>query len=80
MRLATAGCILAAAALAPPVPARADAANAPPPRPNVVFILADDLGWGDLSSYGARDLETPQIDRLAREGIRFSDFYAAANT
>jgi len=80
VRLATAGCILAAAALASPVPARADAANAPPPRPNVVFILADDLGWGDLSSYGARDLETPQIDRLAREGIRFSDFYAAANT
>ena len=38
------------------------------PRPNVVFILADDLGYGDLSSYGATDIATPHIDRLAREG------------
>jgi len=50
------------------------------PRPNVVFVLADDLGHGDLSSYGASDLATPHIDRLAREGLRFTDFYAAANT
>jgi arylsulfatase A-like enzyme len=50
------------------------------PRPNVVFVLADDLGYGDLSSYGATDLATPNIDRLAREGIRFTDFYAVANT
>lgn len=50
------------------------------PRPNVVFVLADDLGYGDLSSYGARDLATPNIDRLASEGVRFREFYAAANT
>jgi arylsulfatase A-like enzyme len=50
------------------------------PRPNVVFILADDLGYGDLSSYGATGIETPQIDRLAREGLRFTDFYSAGNT
>jgi arylsulfatase A-like enzyme len=50
------------------------------PRPNVVFILADDLGYGDLSSYGATDLATPNIDRVAREGLRFTDFYAVANT
>ncbi len=68
--LATAASAFAAA----PVPAAA------PPRPNVVLILADDLGYGDLSSYGATDLETPHIDRLAKEGIRFTDFYAAANT
>ena len=50
------------------------------PRPNVVFILADDLGYGDLSCYGATDIATPNIDRLAREGMRFTDFYSAANT
>lgn len=45
-------------------------------RPNVVLIIADDLGYGDLSSYGAPDAKTPNIDRLAREGIRFTDAYA----
>jgi len=48
--------------------------------PNIVFILADDLGYGDLSSYGASDINTPNIDSLAKEGIRFTDYYAAANT
>src|SRR5215470_1385689 len=56
------------------------AAAAQAPRPNILFILADDLGYGDLSSYGATDLPTPHIDRLAHEGIRFTDHYAAANT
>src|SRR5262249_44843614 len=60
---------IAALACAAPAASAADA-----PRPNVVFVLADDLGWGDLSSYGATDLATPNIDRLAREGIRFTDF------
>lgn len=50
------------------------------PRPNIVFILADDLGYGDLSSYGANDIATPNIDRLAAEGIRFTDYYTPANT
>jgi len=49
-------------------------------RPNIIFILADDLGYGDLSSYGATDIATPQIDRLAKEGIRFTDHYTPANT
>jgi len=44
--------------------------------PNVLLILVDDLGYGDLSSYGATDLTTPQIDRLVRQGMRFSQFYA----
>ncbi len=46
--------------------------------PNIIFILADDLGYGDLSSYGADDIDTPNIDRLAAEGIRFTDHYTPA--
>jgi arylsulfatase A-like enzyme len=46
------------------------------PRPNVVMIIMDDLGYGDLGSYGGPDAKTPNIDRLAREGVRFTDFYA----
>lgn len=44
--------------------------------PNVVFILADDLGWGDLGCYGADLHQTPHLDRLAREGVRFTQAYA----
>jgi arylsulfatase A len=47
-------------------------------RPNFVFILADDLGWADLGCYGSDLHETPNIDRLARQGMRFTDAYAAA--
>jgi len=47
-------------------------------RPNVVLIITDDMGWADLGSYGAPDVKTPNIDRLARDGIRFTDFYANA--
>ena len=50
-----------------------------PARPNVVVIFADDLGYGDLSCYGAPEIETPQLDRLAEEGLRFTDFYSAAS-
>ena len=49
-------------------------------RPNVVLIYADDLGYGDVSSYGARALQTPNIDRLAREGLRFTDAHSPAAT
>ncbi|MGD9556365.1 MAG: sulfatase [Mangrovibacterium sp.] len=48
-------------------------------RPNVVFILADDLGWSDLGCYGSRFYETPRIDQLAKEGIRFTNAYAACH-
>jgi arylsulfatase A-like enzyme len=50
-----------------------------PTRPNVVLIMMDDVGYGDYGSYGAPDIRTPNIDRLAREGARFTDFYAAAS-
>lgn len=45
-------------------------------RPNVIFILADDLGYGELGCYGQELIKTPQIDQMAREGMRFTDFYA----
>src|SRR6266545_7994166 len=44
--------------------------------PNVVLVLMDDLGYGDLGSYGAPDVRTPNIDRLARDGVRLTDAYA----
>lgn len=45
--------------------------------PNVVLILVDDLGYGDLGCFGAKDIRTPQLDRLAAQGTRFTDFYVA---
>ncbi len=45
-------------------------------RPNIVFLLADDLGWADLGCYGAADIRTPRLDALARDGVRFTHFYA----
>lgn len=51
---------------------------APPQRPNLVFILVDDLGYYDLGCYGATEVRTPRIDGLAAQGLRFTDYYAAA--
>ena len=45
-------------------------------KPNILFILADDLGYADVSCYGRRDFTTPNIDRLAAEGVRFTQAYA----
>jgi arylsulfatase A-like enzyme len=61
--------LLTASALATPA--------AEPPRPNVILILADDLGWADLGCYGSTYHRTPHLDRLARDGLRFTDAYAA---
>ena len=55
-------------------------AVAAPQKPNVVFILADDVGYGDLSCYGAKLIQTPALDRLAGEGRRFTDAHSAAST
>jgi N-acetylgalactosamine-6-sulfatase len=48
-------------------------------KPNVIFILTDDQGWGDLASYGHPYVKTPNIDRLAKEGTRFNQFYVNAS-
>ena len=64
-----------AAALA--TPGCALAQNSPAARkPNILMILVDDLGYGDLSSYGAKDMQTPNIDKLITSGMRFDNFYA----
>ena len=73
---------LAAAAVSTPAPgerafaARADRRGAR--RPNVLVILADDLGYGDLGCYGVHDIRTPHLDRLAASGVRFTDGYSAS--
>jgi len=51
---------------------------APKKLPNIIFIMADDLGYGDLGSYGQKRIKTPTVDRLASEGMRFTDFYAGS--
>ncbi|MEP4079674.1 sulfatase family protein [Haloferula sp.] len=48
-------------------------------KPNIVFILADDLGYGDLSSYGATKISTPNIDKIGEQGMKFTDAHAAAS-
>src|SRR5258708_6919578 len=61
------------ALLPAPLPAVAQA----PRLPNVVFIFTDDQGYGDVGCYGAKGFQTPNLDRMAAEGIRFTDFYVA---
>lgn len=65
-------CCLAAAV------ARTAAGAEPGSRPNIVFVLIDDFGYADCGAYGAKDIRTPHIDRLAREGVKFTDFYSNA--
>jgi arylsulfatase A-like enzyme len=68
------GLFIACAARAQPAPAPAA------PRPNIIFILADDLGYGDVGGYGATRVKTPNIDKLAQQGFRFTDVYAPLAT
>src|ERR1051326_9379934 len=48
-------------------------------QPNIILIVADDLGYGDVGCYGQKKIETPNIDRLAKEGLRFKQFYAGTS-
>ena len=59
--------LIGSAALTPPLKAN---------PPNIIVIMADDLGYGDLSSYGAKDLQSPHIDQLIKRGLKFTEFYA----
>jgi arylsulfatase A len=76
-RLLRLAAVLAAAFSSLPA-ASAASTPAPASKPNIVFILVDDLGFGDLGCMGATDIRTPHIDRLAAEGVKFTDFYANA--
>ena len=50
----------------------------PATKPNIIYILADDLGYGDLGCYGSKLNATPNLDRMATDGIRFTDFHAGS--
>jgi arylsulfatase A-like enzyme len=55
-------------------------AQSTPSRPNIILIITDDVGYGDIGSYGAPDIKTPNIDALAKAGTRFTQFYANASS
>src|SRR4051794_33071051 len=59
-------------------PFRSRSGSASGHRPNVLVILGDDLGWADLSSYGAPHIKTPHLDSLARQGVRFTNAYSGS--
>src|ERR1700704_580496 len=60
--------------------ARDSSAHRPPhPPPNLIILFADDLGYGDLSCYGHPTIRTPNLDKMAAEGMRFTQFYVGAN-
>ena len=65
---------------APATALPAVAVDAPATKPNIVLILADDLGFGDMGCYGATRIPTPNVDRLAREGLRFRDAHSTSAT
>ena len=58
----------------------AAAASAADPKPNVILILTDDQGYGDVGAFGAKDILTPNLDRIAAAGVRFTQFYATASS
>ena len=76
MTTAGGACIALLAACALPVHAAPVEDPQAADRPNVVLILMDDLGYADIGSYGVRDARTPNLDRLAREGVRLTDAYS----
>lgn len=78
--LPTVVALFAVAACAPADPLESSDANRKTNLPNIIVFYADDLGYGDIGSYGAEGLPTPNVDRLAREGLRFTDAHAAAAT
>ena len=76
--LAAAGLAALAKGAAPAAAARGSAVRQAQGKPNIIFILADDLGYGDLGCFGQKRIKTPCLDRLAAEGMRFTDCYAGS--
>ena len=72
-------CTIALLMTVTPVVLASDAAQKDPRKPNIVFILADDLGINDLGCYGRKDHRTPNLDKLAQQGMRFTSAYSAAS-
>lgn len=74
--------LIAAGLLMPVLPSYAQKQQPPAAvsKPNVIIILADDLGYGDLKCYGAKNVDTPNVDNLAKSGIQFTNVHAAAST
>jgi arylsulfatase A-like enzyme len=70
--------LLAILLVAPLNALRAAQAGAVPTRPNLIWVMADDLGYGELGCYGQRVIRTPRLDRMAAQGLRFTQFYAGA--
>jgi len=70
--------LLALAVMSLPVRRATAAADEHPEQPNIVYILADDLGYGDLSCYGQDQFSTPNIDRLAEQGVKFTQHYSGS--
>ena len=78
IRRAASAAIGGAAALSVPRLASGAGQSSGANRPNIIFILADDLGYGDLGCYGQKTIRTPNIDRIAAEGVRFTQCYAGS--
>lgn len=76
LRRLAAAALVAGATLATVAAGSAAQAPASGKRPNIIYIMADDLGYGDVGCYGQQRIKTPNIDRLAKEGRRFTQFYA----
>jgi arylsulfatase A-like enzyme len=74
LRTVAAGSIAATVSGCASVSGRSSGRN----RPNIVYIIADDLGYGDLGCYGQKDIRTPNLDRMAREGMLFTQHYSGS--
>ena len=75
LSIAVGAACLAASCFAVPSPARVSRSG----KPNVIIFLVDDLGWSDLACYGSPFYDTPNIDALATQGVRFTDAYATCH-
>lgn len=78
MRFATSWLLTALLVLLAVLTSSSSLQAAEPTRPNIIMVFIDDMGWGDFSCFGNRDAQTPNVDRLANEGLQFSQFYVNA--